>query len=83
MAYTAGAWSNLVFPAQAGMNRNSEIPKGRICGVPRAGGDEPSALIAIICNWAGVPRAGGDEPASPESGILIGMVFPAQAGMNR
>ena len=58
------------------------IPARNIERVPRRRGDEPPALIVAAIGRGGVPRRRGDEP-SYGSALLVQVVFPAGAGMNR
>ena len=70
-----------MFPAHAGMNRNSEDLLDIVeFDVPRTRGDEPGKATRF---GAYVPRTRGDEPMGPQDAGFDPAMFPAHAGMNR
>ncbi len=48
MRITGKTWEQTVFPAPAGINRPSPTRSGATVSVPRASGDKPGALDAMM-----------------------------------
>ncbi len=75
--------SQRVFPARAGMDRQTTMLSSVHHRIPRASGDGPDTEASKPRDRARVPRASGDGPRMLTEAGMSSVVFPARAGMDR
>ena len=82
MGMTYRPWTNQCSPRRRGWTEHQQRPEHHGAGVPRAGGDGPTAYMSMYGERLCSPRRRGWTDRRARRGS-VAVVFPAQAGMDR